>query len=359
MIGSRIKQARKSSGMSMRELAKKAGISAMAISKYENEKATPSSGVLLALAKAMGVRTEYFFRHQDIQLENVEYRKHHKLPIKIQNQIKGNVIEQLERYFELEHLLPIRPITAFSIPKAIPSKINDYSGIEEAAQKLREEWDLGVNPIAEMADMLEERGIKIFLSDVLHDDKFDGLAVQVEGMPVIVIGKDRPGDRQRFTLAHELGHLILKDRLSENLKDEVEGAANRFAGAFLVPESEVRKELGEKRSWLEPKELYVLKHAYGLSMGGWLHRAYDLEIISRQNYQKMVAYFRGNGWHKIEPGNQIDPERPQLFEQLVFRALGEDIIGESKAAELMGLSVRDFKEIRRNMECEQKKISHH
>src|SRR5690554_5999212 len=98
MIGSRIKQARKASGLSLRELAEKAGISHMAISKYENKKATPSSGVLLALAKAMNVRTEYFFRHQEIQLENVEYRKHHKLPKKIQLKIEGNVIEQIERF---------------------------------------------------------------------------------------------------------------------------------------------------------------------------------------------------------------------------------------------------------------------
>ena len=358
MIGSRIKQARKASGLSLRELADKAGISHMAISKYENEKATPSSGVLLALAKAMNVRAEYFFRHQKIQLKNVEYRKHHKLPKKIQQKIEGNVIEQIERFFELEQFLPTRPIEPFRIPKSIPAKIRNYADIEEAALELREKWDLGVNPIAEMTDMLEERGIKVFLSDVLHDDKFDGLAVQVDGVPVIVINRDKPGDRQRFTLAHELGHLILKDRLSGELKKEVESAANRFAGAFLVPESEVKKELGEKRTWLEPKELYVPKHAYGLSMSGWLHRAHELKIISSQKYQKMAAFFRSNGWHKKEPGNQIDSEKPQLFEQLVFRALGEDIIGESKAAELMGLSVRDFREIRRNMESAGE-INHH
>lgn len=356
MISKRIKQARKASGLSLRELAEKAGISAMAISKYENDQAIPSSGVLLKLSKALGVRSEYFFRSEEIELQNVEYRKHSKLPTKIQNKIEGNLIEQLERYFELLRFLPTRPIQEFIIPSSIPNKVSNYDDIEEVANSLREVWELGLNPIAELTDMFEERGIQVFQSDVLHDDKFDGLSVFVNKIPVIVVGKGWWGDRQRFTLCHELGHFILEGRIDKNALD-MERAANRFAGSFLAPVSEVKKELGEKRSWLEPKELYVLKHAYGLSMGGWLHRAVDLGIVSRQNYKKMYAYFNQNGWNKKEPGEQLEPEKPQLFEQLVFRALAEEIIGESKAAELMGMPVREFRDLRRNMERDEK-INH-
>lgn len=350
MIGKRIKQARKASGLSLRALADRVGISAMAISKYENDQSMPSSGVLLALANAMNVRTEYFFRSEEIQLKNVEYRKHHKLPKKVQDKIEGNVIEQVERFFELERFLPSRPIEKFKIPKSIPKKINTYSEIEEVSLLLRKEWGLGVNPIAELIDMLEERGIKVFLSDVLHDGKFDGLAVTVNDVPIVVVGNDWSGDRQRFTLSHELGHLILKDRLDLKLDDEA--AANRFAGAFLAAKQEVLKELGERRTWIEPKELYVLKHAYGLSMNAWLYRAKDLEILAGANFQKMMRFFSKQGWRKEEPGQAIAPERPQLFEQLVFRALAEDLIGESKAAELMGLPMVIFRQIRRNMDCD-------
>lgn len=68
MIGERIKRAREAAGFNQRELAKMAGITAMAISKYEREESTPSSGVLLALSKALGVRTEYFFRHTEVEI---------------------------------------------------------------------------------------------------------------------------------------------------------------------------------------------------------------------------------------------------------------------------------------------------
>ena len=344
MIGARINQARKAAGLSLRALAEKAGITAMAISKYETGKSTPSSGVLLSLAKALDVRTEYFFRPIKVELQEVKYRKHSKLPAKVLQQIGGDVLEQIERFLELERYLPSGPLQTFKLPNNLPVKISNYSEIEQVAANLRHAWDLGVDPIPVLTDMLEERGVKVFQSKALHGDAFDGMEATVNGIPVIVVGSGWPGDRQRFTLAHELGHLILKGRLAADLDEEK--AANRFAGAFLVPESEVRKELGDRRTWLEPKELAVLKKAYGLSMGGWKHRANDLGILTDALYLEMVKFFRARGWHKKEPGEPFPAEQPQLFEQLVFHALAEDLISESKAAELLRLPLIKFHAIR-------------
>jgi len=341
MIGERIKQARKASGLSQRALAEKAGVSAMAISKFENGQLTPASGTLLALAEALGVRVEYFFRTAHLTLATVEYRKRSTLPKKVQAQIEGDVIEQMERYLELEECLPRGPIERFTIPAGVPGRIEEYEEIEGVAVAVRDEWKLGRNPIPELTDTLEERGIKVLLAEALHSDKFDGLASQVNGTPVIVVGKSWSGDRQRFTLTHELGHLLLQGLLAPGL--EIEKAANRFAGAFLVPESEVRKELGERRTWLEPAELCVLKMAYGLSMNAWLYRAKDLAILSPSRYQAMARYFRSKGWHKQEPCENYPQERPKLFRQLVFHALGEELIGESKAAELLRIPLTELR----------------
>jgi len=347
MIGERIQQARKASGLSMRALAEKAGISAMAISKYESNKSTPSSGVLLSLSKALGVRSEYFFRTTYAELREVEYRKHSKLPKKVLAQIEYNVLEQVERYLALEEILPVSPVTLFELPDVLPDKINGYDEIEILATLLRDKWQLGRNPILDLTGTLEERGIKIFQSNALHDGKFDGLACKVNGSPVVVVGTDWPGDRQRFTLAHELGHLVLAGRISNELNDHEEKLANRFAGAFLAPASEVYKEFGHRRTWFEPRELCVLKKAYGLSMGAWLHRAQDLDIITDATYLQLIKLFRKNGWHKQEPCDDYPREEPQVFIQLVFHALAEELISESKAAELMGMSQVNFRTIRK------------
>lgn len=343
MIGKRILQARKGVGLSLRALAEKAGVSAMAISKYENGKSVPSSAVLMSLADALGVRVEYFFRSTRVHLEEVEYRKHSRLPRKVLGQIEGDVIEQIERFFELEEFLPSSPIEKFELPREIPT-VRDYDDIERVAEQIRRAWNLGTNPIPELIDTLEERGIKVFQSTALHGERFDGLAARVNGSPVVVLGGDWPGDRQRFTLSHELGHLVLAGRLADDLDEEK--AANRFAGAFLAPASEVLRELGHKRSSLDIAELCILKMAYGLSIQGWLYRARDLRIINQDYYRKMWSLFRCRGWRKQEPGDQYPREKPKLFLQLVYHAYAEELIGEGKAAELLGKSVSEFRSMR-------------
>ncbi len=347
MIGERIKQARTAAGLPLRGLADKVGISAMAISKYENGKSTPSSGVLLSLSKALGVPVEYFLRTERVTLKEIEYRKHAKLPAKVLRQIEGDVIEQVERYLELEHVFPTLPIKPFKIPADLPERINDYGEVEKVADCMRAAWDLGTNPIPELTDTLDEHGIKVFQTDLFHDNRFDGLAATVDGTPIIVVGSDWPGDRQRFTLAHELGHLLMKGRLGDALDEEK--ASNRFAGAFLVAQSVATTELGQRRRWLEPQELCVLKKVYGLSMGGWLHRANDLGILPDAHYQTIARLFRKRGWHKQEPCEGYPREKTQLFTQLVFHALAEDLIGESKAAELLRIPLKQFLSLR-NME---------
>jgi Zn-dependent peptidase ImmA (M78 family) len=100
--------------------------------------------------------------------------------------------------------------------------------------------------------------------------------------------------------------------------------------------------LGQRRTWLEPRELQLLKGDWGLSMAGWMLRARDLGVLSADAAAKMWSFFKQNGWDKREPDPQYPRERSSGFEQLVYRALAEDQIGESKAAELLGLSLSDF-----------------
>lgn len=93
----------------------------------------------------------------------------------------------------------------------------------------------------------------------------------------------------------------------------------------------------------------MLKKVYGLSMGGWMHRANDLGILADVHYQAMVRLFRVRGWHKKEPCEDYPREKTQLFTQLVFHALAEELISESKAAELLRVPLKQFHSLR-NME---------
>lgn len=344
MFSTRLHRARKAEGLSLRELAERVGVSHAAIKKYEDGLAVPSSTTLLALARALNVRSEYFFRPLPVSLGQVAYRKHRALPRKRLDSITHELIEQIERRIELEELFPQPPVKAFAAVRGLPRQITSLDEIEGVAERVREAWALGLNPIPDLTDTLEAHGIRVFMIDAEGDRQFDGLAAQAschgQALPVVVVARQWPGDRQRFTLAHELGHLMLKGRLTSGMDEEA--ACNRFAGAFLFPRASVLQALGQRRNALEIQELALLKAAFGLSMAGILHRAEDLGIITPAYRAAQARLFRENGWHQKEPGTDYPREQAHVQEQLVFHALAEDYIGESKAAELLGMSLTDF-----------------
>lgn len=340
MIGARIKRARGAAGLSLRALAENIGVSHAAVKKYEDGIVVPSSDILIKLAKSLNVRTEYFFRPNHAVLENVEYRKRTALPQKRLSAITHNITDQIERRLELESLFPQPPVKEFVSVTGLDDQINTLDEIEDLAERVRNSWGLGINPIPDLIDEFEANGIRVVMLD-LHDEKnFDGLAAKINEMPIIVVGVDWPGDRQRFTLAHELGHLMLAGRLQPEIKEEA--ACNRFAGAFLFPKESVFKMLGTLRSSFELMELALLKDEYGISMAAIIYRAFDLQIISKPHFQQLMKLFRAKGWFKKEPGTQYKSEKAHFFKQLLSRALAENYIGESKAAELLGMSTADF-----------------
>jgi Zn-dependent peptidase ImmA (M78 family) len=340
MLGERIKRARRAAGLSLREAGEKAGLSHTAISKFEKGQATPTSKSLIQLARAFGVRTEFFLRPETLSLGRPEFRKQASLPKKAQVRVEADILDQVERFADLLAAFPQRPIAEFAVPDEVPAFFRTLDEVEGAAEAVRRAWFLGLNAIPRLAETLEERGLLVLATEADDTGKFDGLTATVKDLPVVVVNAHRPGDRQRFTMAHELGHLVLDGRLADDLDEEK--ACHRFAGAFLVPGPTARAELGTHRTWLDPRELELLKHEYGLSMGAWISRASDQGIISTVTKEKLHRYFSKQGWRKAEPGAPVPPETPQLFERLVFHALSEDLIATSKAAELMGQSVTAF-----------------
>lgn len=343
MLGNRIQRARKASGLSLRNLGEQIALSHAAVKKYEDNEVTPSSDVLIKLAKALHVKVEYFFRPERFTLKNIQYRKHADMPARQLKEISAIVLDQIERRVELESLFPTPPVQTFSIKK-LPKIINHIDDVEKLADQIRSQWNLGSDPIPDLIDIFEENGIKVFGIDNKQYSKFDGLYVKVNNMPVFVVSNQSPGDRQRFTLAHELGHLLLENRIGNTLN--IESCCDRFAGAFLLPGQSLINVLGRRRNLIEPRELSLLKQEFGISMTCILHRADETGIISNTIHRQLRSEFNERGWSKNEPGEQYPKEIARTFEQMIFHAIAEQYIGESKAAELMNLPLESFKSLR-------------
>jgi len=340
MVGERIKQARFLRRMSQRDLAAKVGVSATAISKYEKGLITPSSRVLLKLAWALDVRVEFFLRPALVKAIKPAFRKRQAFPRKDEKALLAHIRDWIERYLEVELILYGKP-KVFEYPVGFPRPVHTWDQVEQAALDLREAWELGIDPIENLTQLLEDRDVKV--GTLSSGEAFDActFVVTAEGeIPVIVVKKGLPGDRMRFNLAHELGHLLLQ--LAGNLSPEK--VAQRFAGAFLAPKHAVLFELGEHRNVLSLYELHLLKHKYGLSMQAWIFRARDLGIISESLFRSLNRTFRSRGWHREEPGDPYPPEHPVRFERMVMQAFNGKLISKKRTEELLGRSFEDFAE---------------
>ncbi len=345
MIGNRLKLARSATGLSLRALSDRIDnrVTAQAIGKYERDDSMPSSGVLIALADALNVSVNYLVGDPGLSLLSVDYRTKTVKSRREQHRISAMVLQTLERYLAIEEILGL-PSVNWDKPRSAPYPvINDLLEADRGASMLRNDWELGLNSIPNMAELMEERGVKVLFRPL--EDSVEGFTAHVqrengEDSPVIVVNADHGGERQRFTIAHEIGHLMLD--VSPGIDEEK--AAFRFAGAFLMPEEVMWSEIGKHRKALGWAELFKLKLMLGVSVQAISYRCRDLGIISAGLMNEMFDVFRELGW-RDPPYEEVHPipgESSGRFERLCYRALSEGAISESKASELLEMSVHDL-----------------
>ena len=344
MFSERLKLARKRSGLSLRALSSNMGgtVSAQAIGKYERGEMMPSSSVAIALANALDVTTTYLLSPTVVSLESVEFRKLASTKARERAMVEAAVLDHVDRYLQVEELLDIAS-SVWEVPDGAPYHAESVEGGELTAARLRRTWNLGGGPIPNMTELLEEHGIKVLKLDFPR--AVDGLTCFVHRTDetvvlVVVCSTGKSIERQRFTLAHELGHLVM-DIPAAMPEEKI---CDRFASALLVPENALVREVGRRRLDFGFGELVEIKKIFGVSAAALVIRMRDLGIIGEATVTRI---FRGIGrsWRTQEPCPLSQPESPKRFRRLCLRALAEDVISESKAAELLGMRVSEIERV--------------
>lgn len=333
MIGQRLRQLRLARGLSLDELAAEIGglVTKQALSKYETEKSVPSPLVLNKLAATLGVKASYLWSAPSVRIEFIGYRKGSRLLVKEQAQVESVVREALERRVRLRQLLEVdaRPsLPVHSIP------VKTLSDAEGAADRLRTTWSIGTDAISSVVGTLEDHQVHVIEVDA--SERFDGISAVAYGeknevtAAAVVSRRNVPGERQRFNLAHELGHLVIKplDGVDE------EKAAHRFAAAFLCPAATLRREIGPSRAFLQAGELQLLKRRFGVSIQALLYRMRDLGIIAESHYKQWCMNVNRMGWRRREPG-EMAAEKPQWLNQNVLRAVSEGLLPREDAERML------------------------
>lgn len=333
MIGNRIKQVRLASGLTLEELVDRLqdyglSLSKQALSNYETGKRTPKASILMAIAKSLNVKSSFLMSEPTISIEWISFRCEETLGLRLAESLLAISESQAEPQLILQQILTpqIKP----KFPKK--RKVESLEDAEKAAMDLRNSWNLGLAPIDSLTIAIENHGgIVVYIP--FDGEGFDGLAgISDMKYPVISVNANVPDDRKRFSLAHELGHLIMD---TEDFCWEHEDKfANRFAASFLVPKKTVFEEVGNLRKNFGLEELGLLKKKYGMSIQAWILRMRDLEIITP--YAAAMAYSEidQKNWRKKEPIEYVGNETPVKLKQMTHRALSEGIITQEKAEEL-------------------------
>lgn len=341
LIAYRIKNARKLKGLTLQDVADELTVSKQMISKYENGKSIPNSSKLLKLSRLFNLKIDYFFNSLKVEIGEVNFRKKSSFSKKKQDSIKEKIKIDLENYLWVEDSLSID----YNFRNIIGDlKITSIGDVEKATLKLRNEWNIGLDPVHNIIQLLEDQEIKVIeLFDV--DDKFDGLATYVnDKYPVIVVNGNFPVERKRFTLLHELGHLLLN---LPNCEINVEeNYCNKFASEFLLPKNIVIKEFGGRRSHITLNELIDIQKKYGMSIPAIIYRLVDANILSKDRQTRLYKKMNFNPSLKKEINHSRfqTPEQSNRYERLVYRALAQENISLSKASSLLNQRLEDIKD---------------
>lgn len=205
--------------------------------------------------------------------------------------------------------------------------------IDHFANRLRDYWGLGDDPIEDLLLVIENAGVAIAES-YIDSEKLDGVSCWFDSQPVMLLAKDKSaGVRRRFDAAHELGHLVLhrnvsEEELSNNL-NLIEEQAMAFAASFLLPEITFRDSI--RSTSLE--DLADVKPIWKTSIGAMIKRSTDLELITPEHARNLWKYYSYRKWRGNEPyDDRLPIERP-LNMKTAIEMLSED--GAAEIRELM------------------------
>lgn len=300
--------AREYRGISQTELSKQIiGLSQSNLSKFEKGFDVLSEAVIESLISFLGFPKSFFEKVINNDIEIAHYRKRSgitkalKTQIESNNKLLGYLVDQLNHSIDFPDfsLKPLDP------EEYLPEEIAKYT------RKL-----IGLNkrePVLNIFHLLESNGIIVIeFDDVI--EKFDGVSLMTDkGTPIIIINKNFSNDRKRFTIAHELGHILMHitgdfpiPKHRDEKRKEIE--ANRFASEFLMPEEEIKKSL----IGLSLYDLAPLKKYWHTSKQSIIRRAKDLKAISDNNYTYFMIELSRMGERKVEK-TLVDIDSPIAF----------------------------------------------
>ena len=306
-----LRVARQVRGWSQAELSRNSGVSQANLSKLENGLIGPTEDVLDKVAEALHFPQTLFFEPDRMLGLPISvhpmYRK--------KASVGQRALERLEAELNIRLLHVRRLLGAADFEPELPLPkldIDEYSGDpEHIAELVRRTWLVPNGPMKDLVGWVERAGCLVIHCD-FAGFSVDGITVNAPGMPPCVfLNRNRPADRQRFSLSHELAHIIMHRVPSPTMEDE----ANAFASALLMPAREIRPYLSGR---LTIQRLASLKPVWRVSMQALLYRARTTGTITANQSQYLWRQISALGYRRSEPPELDFPaEEPGILPDLI------------------------------------------
>ena len=311
-----IKVARQARGMSQVQLAKRAGVTQAAISKWEAGVTQPSAEFVTALANALTFPASLFYETDPVfgVPISVNYRKSASVGAKAIDKMEAEINLRLMHLRRLLTSMDYKP--ELSLPRL---DIDEYNGdAAHVAQLVRRHWGVPSGPLLNLTALVERAGCIVLTCD-FEDIGVYGLTLQPPGLPTcIFLNSSMPGDRQRFTVAHELAHAIMHRLPSADMERE----ADAFASELLMPAQDIRSDLMHGMSL---QRLAALKPLWRVSMGALLMRAKSLGCITDTQSTYLWRQMSAAGYRKKEPVEVDFPAEKATALSDILRAHSDEL----------------------------------
>ncbi|TXL61484.1 ImmA/IrrE family metallo-endopeptidase [Aeromicrobium terrae] len=317
-------------GRTQKELEAATGVPQAVLSKAEGGLVDLDDDRISALAHELDVPADLLrFPQPAGEPVHVFHRKRSALPVSKVNQFRAMI--------ELSHV-QTSALFKDQAPRVVishkPLPDDAFETPQERAQELRRTMGLEPGPVKNMVQLLESCGVVVVRRD-LGSNLIDALISWPDGRaPLVLIGDHAPGDRLRFTLAHELGHAVMHKVPSNRQEAE----ADQFASEFLMPADDIRHDLNN----VSLARLAELKLKWRVSMAALLRRARDLGAISDFRYKQVNIDISTAGYRKSEPV-EITQESPHAVAAAISTriASGESIESIARDAMMTTEELRD------------------
>jgi len=342
IYGDRIRQAREYCGLTQTELARKVGVNQSAIAHLESGRNIPTTDLLADISENTGFMTSFFEKEStyEFPLGTLTFRARSSLTAREINQAHqhANVL--------FEHVQKMAD--RFNIPDVKLPATNE--GFDKAAAITRATFGIPPNtPIKKLIITLEKNGIFVLALPIALKkiDAFSTWAEISANRPVIAISSGRPSDRIKFSVAHELGHLVMHKIVVARVA-EMERDADKFAAEFLLPEKAMEYEI---HSPVTLTSIARLKLRWGVSMQALIRRAKDLDIITSRQYRYLFEQLSQRGWRVREPRNlDLPEEKPRLVAKMIEKLYGNSDTIEKLAKDMCLSSTKASELIKEHIE---------